>query len=258
MNTVAMTIVGMTVIFVATTLGSAVVYLFKNTVSHKINSLFLGFSSGIMIAASVWSLLIPAIEGSTEQYGQFSFVPAAIGLVLGALFLVLIDRLLPVLNKSDGMSESLKPMKLFFAVTVHNIPEGLAVGFAFGAAARQSSASEYAVALGLAVGIAIQNIPEGAAVSLPMKSATGSKHKAFLFGMASGAVEPVFAVIGYYLASLLSFLQPWFLSFAAGAMLFVVAEDLIPDAQTDDKSYLSAWGVIAGFAIMMILDVALG
>ena len=147
---------------------------------------------------------------------------------------------------------------MFLAVTIHNIPEGLAVGFAFGAAATLGSTAGFVSALGLAVGMAIQNFPEGAAISLPMHHATGSKHKAFLFGAASGFVEPVSAVLGYFLASALTVLQPWFLAFSAGAMIFVVAEDLIPDAKLDEHSHVGTWGVMLGFVVMMILDVALG
>lgn len=151
-----------------------------------------------------------------------------------------------------------KPMKMFLAVTIHNIPEGLAVGFAFGAASVIGEKSAYLAALGLAVGMAIQNFPEGAAVSLPMKTVTGSKLKAFAYGTFSGAVEPVFALIGYMLASEIEILQPWLLAFAAGAMIFVVVEDLIPDSKMEEHPHLGTWGIMGGFVIMMILDVALG
>ena len=141
---------------------------------------------------------------------------------------------------------------------IHNIPEGLAVGFAFGAAATQNTGAAYLAALALSIGIAIQNFPEGAAVSLPMKTATGSRGKAFLYGMGSGAVEPVFAVVGYFLAANLTVALPWLLAFAAGAMIFVVAEDIIPDAKADKHPHLGTWGVMAGFAVMMVLDVVFG
>ena len=151
-----------------------------------------------------------------------------------------------------------RPAKLFLAVTIHNIPEGLAVGLAFGGAAASGEYAAFVAALGLAIGMAVQNFPEGAAVSLPMKNAVGSRTKAFLYGAASGAVEPVFALLGYFLAANLSAAQPWFLSFAAGAMIFVVAEDLIPAANVSSHPHLGTWGVMVGFAIMMSLDVALG
>ena len=196
--------------------------------SGKLNTLFLGFASGVMVAASVWSLLIPSIEGAEETYGSLSFLPAVIGFLLGGAFLVLIDKLVPHFHKG------------------------------FGAAAAMGEYSAYVSALALAIGIAIQNFPEGAAVSLPMKTATGSRSKAFLYGMGSGAVEPVFAVVGYFLAANLTAAQPWFLAFAAGAMIFVVVEDLIPDAHLSEHPHFGTWGAMLGFAVMMALDVALG
>ncbi len=262
MYNVLLTIFGFALIFAATTLGAALVFFFKKEISNKTNVLFLGFASGIMIAASIWSLIIPSIEGAGD-YGSWNFVPAVVGFLLGGLFFVFLDKVAPQLyaggnNQEDFKSDIKKPVKMFIAMTIHNIPEGLAVGFAFGAAAAYGTQSATLSALGLAVGIAIQNFPEGAAVSLPLQRATGSKSKSFLFGMASGAVEPVAAVIGYFLASSLIKAQPWLLSFAAGAMIFVVAEDLIPEAKTDNNSHLGTWGVMFGFAIMMALDVALG
>lgn len=257
-----LTVIGFSIIFVMTALGASLVYFFKREVSPKANTLFLGFASGIMIAASVWSLLIPSIEGA-ENYGNFSFVPAAVGFLIGGLFLVLLDKVLPHFHKGTEEEEGppvavKKSTRLFLAVTIHNIPEGLAVGFAFGAAAAVGTAAAYISALGLAVGIAIQNFPEGAAVALPMRAVMGSRNKAFLYGMGSGVVEPIFALVGYFLAAFLTAAQPWFLAFAAGAMIFVVAEDLIPDAKLSEHPHLGTWGVMAGFAVMMILDVALG
>lgn len=262
MDNVWLTVLGFAIIFIATTLGAGVVFFFKKEISDRLNALFLGFASGIMIAASVWSLLLPSIEGAGD-YGYWRFVPAAVGFIVGGLFLVLLDKVMPHFNEGLNRDESLKselkkPMKMFLAMTIHNIPEGLAVGFAFGSAAVVGTQNVMFAALGLSVGIAIQNFPEGAAVSLPLKKATGSRGRAFLFGMGSGAVEPVAAIIGYFLASSLAKAQPWFLAFAAGAMIFVVAEDLIPDAKFSKNSSIGTWGVMAGFAIMMALDVALG
>lgn len=262
MSQTGMTVFGISIIFVMTAAGSAVVFFFKNEVSSKFNTLFLGFAAGIMIAASVWSLLIPAIEQS-ESWGKWSFAPAAIGFMIGGLFLVLLDKIIPHVHlgtdETEGPNVQLrKSTKLFFAVTIHNIPEGLAVGFAFGAAAALGERAAYISALALAIGISIQNFPEGAALSLPMHGITKSRKKAFLFGAASGVVEPVFAIAGYFLAAFLTVMQPWFLAFAAGAMIFVVAEDLIPEARLDEHSHLGTWGVMAGFAVMMALDVALG
>lgn len=262
MSHTVITVIGFSIIFLATVLGASLVFFFKKDISPKVNTLFLGFASGIMIAASVWSLLIPAME-SAQEWGSWSFVPAAVGFLLGGLFLVLLDKIVPHFHKGaqeeEGPRVSLKKStRLFLAVTIHNIPEGLAVGFAFGAAAALGETAAYISALALAIGIAIQNLPEGAAVALPMKGVTNSRGRAFAYGALSGAVEPLFAVIGYFLASVLTVLQPWFLAFAAGAMIFVVAEDLIPDAKLDRHPHLGTWGVMAGFVLMMVLDVALG
>lgn len=262
MSGTAMTVLGFGIIFLSTALGAALVFFFKGEISEKANTIFLGFAAGVMTAASVWSLLIPSIEGA-EGYGRWSFIPAAVGILIGGLFLVVLDKIVPHFhngtNSEEGMHVSLKKStKLFLAVTLHNIPEGLAVGFAFGAAAATGDSAAYLAALGLSIGIAIQNFPEGAAVALPMKKETGGRGKAFLFGAGSGLVEPLFAVIGYFLAAYLNVLQPWFLAFAAGAMLFVVAEDLIPDSHFAEHPHLGTWAMIAGFVVMMALDVALG
>ena len=263
MSTVWMTILGFAIIFLATTSGAALVFFFKKDISDRTNALFLGFAAGIMIAASVWSLLIPSIEGAAADYGEWNFLPAVLGFIAGGLFLVVLDKVVPHfhagISQEEGPASALnKPIKMFLAMTIHNIPEGLAVGFAFGAAASFGTQAAAFSALGLAVGIAVQNFPEGAAVALPLQRTTKSRKKAFLFGTASGAVEPVAAVIGYYLAAVLIKAQPWLLSFAAGAMIFVVAEDLIPEAESKGGGSVGTWGVIAGFAIMTALDVALG
>ncbi len=263
MSITEMTILGFFLIFAGTTLGSALVYFTKNKISPKLNTVLLGFAGGVMIAASVWSLIIPSLNQSEAQgtWGSWFFVPTVVAFIIGGLFLVLLDKVVPHMHASgeeEGpkSTSTHKSTKLFLAVTLHNIPEGLAVGFAFGAAAGNKVAT--VAALGLAIGMAFQNFPEGAAVTLPLKQASGSKNKAFLLGAASGAVEPIFAVIGYFLSTVLLSLQPWFLAFAAGAMIFVVAEDLIPDAKLDEHSHLGTWGLMIGFAVMMILDVVLG
>lgn len=258
-----LTILGFTLIFLATTAGSALVYLFSHDIPKRTNAIILGFAAGVMIAASVWSLLIPSIEAAEVTFGTWSWLPATIGFLLGGLFLVILDHLLPHFHPGTGHEEGPhvkvhKSTRLFLAVTIHNIPEGLAVGLAFGAAAVSGDPGAHYAALGLAIGMSIQNFPEGAAIALPMKVATGSKHKSFLFGMASGAVEPLAAIAGYILASQVAILQPWMLGFAAGAMIFVVAEDLIPDSNINEYPHSGTWGVMFGFAIMMILDVALG
>ena len=261
MNGILLTVIGFASIFIATTLGAALVFFFNKDISKGINALLMGFAAGIMIAASVWSLLIPSIEGASG-YGALSFLPAVSGFILGGFFLVFLDKVVPHFlteeTNNEKNEEFEKRIKMFIAITVHNVPEGLAVGFAFGSAAVIGTYAVFLSALGLAVGIAIQNFPEGAAVSLPLKATTGKTVKSFLFGSLSGAVEPVAAVAGYYLASALTVIQPWLLSFAAGAMIFVVAEDLIPDAVYDKKPHIGTWGTMIGFAIMMALDVALG
>ncbi|MBQ8686022.1 MAG: ZIP family metal transporter [Clostridia bacterium] len=255
---------GIAFIFVMTSLGAAVVFFFKGEISPKFNSAFLGFASGVMIAASVWSLLLPAIAQAEAYLGGFAFLPAAIGVLVGGAFLVLLDKLAPKRGRENELLLSpkeyitrQKAKRLFLAVTMHNIPEGLAVGFAFGAALVSGSAAALMTALGLAVGIGVQNFPEGAAISLPMKSVFKSNTKAFLWGAASGVAEPIFALLGFFLAANLQALQPWLLGFSAGAMLFVAAEDLIPDARMENSPHLGAWGVLFGFTLMMILDVAL-
>ncbi len=246
---------GFIFIFLATTLGAAVVFFFKGEISHKLNAFFLGLASGVMIAASVWSLLLPAIEQARTGFGAFAFVPATIGLFFGGVFLVIMDKIFPQKGDCDYLQ---KPTRLFLAVTLHNIPEGLAVGFAFGGAALLGTRTAYLSALGLAIGIGVQNFPEGFAIALPMKRALNSRKRAFLWGMMSGLPEPIFAILGYFLASSLKIIQPWLLSFAAGAMIFVAAEDLIPASKWSEKSSWGAWGVLLGFICMMTLDVALG
>ena len=262
MSNIGIVILGISIIFLATTAGAALVFFFKKDISEKLNTIFLGFAAGVMIAASIWSLLIPSIE-SSSSLGKLNFIPAAVGFILGGLFLVILDKVIPHFHVGTGQEEGphtsiQKPTKMFLAVTIHNIPEGLAVGFAFGGAAVIGTHEAYLSALGLAIGIAIQNIPEGTAVALPLKNATGSNTKSFLFGLGSGAVEPVAAIIGYFLAASITVIQPWLLAFAAGTMIFVVAEDLIPDAKMNEHPHLGTWGVMIGFALMMILDVALG
>lgn len=242
-------------ILLMTTLGAAVVYFFKKSIPVKMNALFLGFASGVMLAASVWSLLLPALEQSQTLYGKWAFAPAAIGFLSGGLFLTLLDGFAQRFYKND--EKAVKSARLFLAVTLHNIPEGLAVGFAFGAAAILNSASAALSALFLSIGIGVQNFPEGAAISLPLKASGKTTHQSFLFGFLSGVAEPIFAAIGYFLAATLQAAQPWLLSFSAGAMVFVASQDLIPDAKCEEAPKIGAWSILFGFALMMILDVAL-
>ena len=248
--------------FLMTTLGAAIVFLFKKQNTGNTQKIFLGFAAGVMIAASVWSLLIPAIE-EAESLGQIGWVPAAGGFILGVGFLLLLDTLLPHLHPGSDEPEGLKSsMKrttmLIFAVTLHNIPEGMAVGLSFALAAQHGGdPALYAAAMALAIGIGIQNFPEGAAVSLPLRQEGLSRTKAFICGSLSGLVEPVFGILTVLIAGVIAPYMPWLLSFAAGAMIYVVVEELIPEAHLGEHSNLGTMGVMAGFLIMMILDVAL-
>lgn len=260
MSNTLITVLGLSFIFLMTTLGSAIVFLFKKTISNKTNSLFLGFAAGLMVAASIWSLIIPALEGASDM-GKIRVLPVTAGIILGCLFLVVMDKAVPYFlykKRKDRPKRLSKSTTLFLAVTIHNIPEGLAVGLAFGSAFISGQSSVFYSALWLAIGIGIQNFPEGAAISLPMKDKLGSKWKAFLYGSASGVVEPIMGLVGIWLSTSLSSLMPWFLSFSAGAMLFVVAEELLPDAKKAYPSKIGTWGFVLGFVLMMILDVALG
>lgn len=259
MENVWITIFAIAFVFTTTVLGAAVVFCFRKEIPPLLHKFLLGFAAGVMIAASVWSLLVPSIAQSSA-WGKFSFVPAAVGILVGGAFLVALDKLLPK-REQVGAADKKKARRLFLAVTLHNVPEGLAVGFAFGAASLTGTTAAYLSALGLAIGIGVQNFPEGAAIALPMKTALKSNKKAFLWGAASGTVEPIFAVLGYFLAASIAVLQPWLLSFAAGAMLFVTAEDLLPEAKddrADGATGLGTWGFMLGFVAMMMLDVALG
>ena len=227
-----------------------------------VQKMLLGFASGVMVAASVWSLLIPAMDMS-EEMGKYAFIPAAAGFLLGILFLLGMDRAVPHLHMeaecAEGPKCSLKKTTmLVLAVTLHNIPEGMAVGVVFAGMLSQNTEITVAGAFALSVGIAIQNFPEGAIISMPLKSEGTGKGKAFLYGMLSGAVEPVAAVITILLAGFITPVLPYLLSFAAGAMLYVVVEELIPEASEGEHSNIGTIGFAAGFVLMMILDVALG
>ena len=246
-----------------TALGSSMVFFFR-TLNQKVLNAMLGFAAGVMIAASYWSLLKPAIEIS-ESNGGIAWLPALVGFLSGGAFLLLIDKLLPHLHlglsidKAEGLKTSWqRSVLLVLAITLHNIPEGLAVGVAFGALASNPDAGVLAGAIVLAVGIGLQNFPEGAAVSIPLRREGFSRIKAFNIGQLSGVVEPVAGVTGASLVLLITPLLPYALSFAAGAMIFVVIEELIPESQTGSETDFSTIGAMVGFATMMFLDVALG
>jgi ZIP family zinc transporter len=248
--------------FGCTALGAAVVFFFKGEIKENFQRIFLGFAAGVMIAASVWSLLIPSIEMSEAQ-GKIGWVPAAGGFVIGGLFLYLLDILVPHLHSGSNTPEGLpskmkRTTMLVFAITLHNIPEGMAVGLTFGLVALNGGAAPVAAAFALAVGIGLQNIPEGAAVALPLKSEGLSRLKSFTYGALSGIVEPLAGILGVILIGFISGIMPWLLSFAAGAMIYVVVEELIPEAHLGDHSNSGTIGVMVGFLVMMVLDVALG
>ena len=253
---------GLLIPFFGTTLGSAMVFLMKKEMNKKVEKILLGFASGVMIAASVWSLLIPSIE-MAETQGKIAWIPAAIGFLLGIVFLLVLDSVVPHMHleseKTEGIKSKLKKTTMMvFAVTLHNIPEGMAVGVTFAGALAQNAGITMAGAFALAIGIAIQNFPEGAIISMPLKSEGVSKPKAFLYGTLSGIVEPIGAIITILLTNAVVPILPYLLSFAAGAMIYVVVEEFIPESQAGEHSNIGTIGVAIGFTIMMILDVTLG
>ena len=255
-------LLGILIPFAGTALGSAMVFFMKKEMNGRLQKLLLGFASGVMIAASVWSLLIPAIDMS-EESGGIAWFPAAAGFLLGMGFLLILDTLTPHLHfteeKPEGMPAHLKKTTmLVLAVTLHNIPEGMAVGVTFAGAMTENTMMTLPGAFALSVGIAIQNFPEGAIISMPLKGQGLSKTRAFIYGTLSGIVEPAAAFLTILLTGLVVPLLPYLLSFAAGAMIYVVVEELIPEAQTGEHSNIGTIGVAVGFTLMMILDVALG
>lgn len=246
-----------------TALGASLVFMFKG-INKNVLTGMLGFAAGVMIAASFWSLLAPAIEMS-ELMGNRPWIPATVGFLLGGLFLFLMDKLLPHLHtgEKEDHQEGLKTnwqrsVLLVMAITLHNIPEGLAVGVAFGAVAAGLPSATLAGAIALAIGIGIQNFPEGAAVSIPLRREGFSRKKAFAYGQASGVVEPIAGVAGAVLVIMMQPILPYALAFAAGAMIYVVVEELIPEAKIERHSDVGTIGAMLGFAVMMLLDVALG
>lgn len=254
--------IGLLIPFTGTLLGAAMVFIMKNKMDKKVEKILLGFASGVMIAASIWSLLIPSIDMAEEQ-GKIGWLPAALGFLLGIVFLLTLDSIIPHIHlgseKPEGIKAKLKKTTMMvFAVTLHNIPEGMAVGVTFAGAILGNAGITMAGATALAIGIAIQNFPEGAIISMPLKSEGVSKSKAFLYGTLSGIVEPIAAIITILLTKTVVPILPYLLSFAAGAMIYVVVEELIPELQEGEHSNIGTIGVAIGFVIMMILDVALG
>lgn len=253
---------GIAIPFVGTSLGAACVFFMKKELGQMVQRALTGFAAGVMTAASVWSLLIPAIDQS-EKLGKLAFLPAAIGFMVGIFFLLALDRLIPHLHmntdKPEGPKSKLqRTTMLVLAVTLHNLPEGMAVGVVYAGLLYGGGNITAAGALALALGIAIQNFPEGAIISMPLKAEGVSRSKAFGAGVLSGAVEPVGAVLVIFAAGILVPIMPYLLSFAAGAMIYVVVEELIPEMSAGEHSNIGTIMFACGFTIMMILDVALG
>ena len=253
---------GLLIPFAGTTLGSAMVFCMRNKMNLKVEKLLLGFASGVMIAASVWSLLIPAIDMAEEQ-GKVAWIPAAAGFLCGVLFLLVLDSLIPHLHPESSRPEGIeanlkKTTMLVLAVTLHNVPEGMSVGVTFAGALLGHTGITMAGAFALAVGIAIQNFPEGAIISMPLRGEGISKLRAFVYGSLSGIVEPVAAAFTILLAEQIVSSLPYLLAFAAGAMIYVVVEELIPEASAGEHSNLGTLFFAVGFTVMLALDVALG
>ena len=253
-------IIGIPLIFIATTIGALMVFFIRGKdISPKLNKIFLGFAAGVMFSAAFFSLIKPAIETKVTYMPAWLIV--AISIILGGGFLWIIDKVVPHLHPQENKNEGIpvkrmsKTSKMFLAVTIHNIPEGLSCGVAFGVALSQPNNHALLVgALLLSIGLGIQNIPEGAAVSLPIKAETGSSSKAFIFGMLSGVVEPIAAIIGLFLAYQITALMPWALAFAAGCMIYVVCEEMIPEMTSEGHDHIGVWSFISGFVVMMALD----
>jgi len=263
-NPIVQTLYGTGFTWLMTALGAAVVF-FARDLPRKVLDGALGFAAGVMIAASYWSLLAPAIEMAEATSSFPAWFPAVVGFLLGGVFLRLVDFVLPHLHLGDPIdkAEGIKtPWRrttlLVLAITLHNIPEGLAVGVAFGAAASGMDSTSLAAAIALAMGIGIQNLPEGMAISIPLRRAGMSRLKSFWYGQLSGLPEPIAGVIGAYIVVSSQAILPYALAFAAGAMIFVVAEEVIPEAQSGGNTDVATGGVMIGFAVMMLLDVALG
>lgn len=250
--------------FFGTVLGAGCVFLMKNKLSERVEKILSGFAAGVMVAASVWSLLIPAMNMATDDgMGKMAFAPAVVGFLLGIGFLLILDHIIPHLHKNldsfEGPKVSLKKSTMMIlAVTLHNIPEGMAIGAVFAGMLMESETITLMSAFALCIGIAIQNFPEGAIISMPLCAAGTGKGKAFLYGVLSGIVEPAGALITIALAKYMVPILPYLLAFAAGAMIYVVVEELIPEASQGEHSDIGTIGFALGFALMMTLDVALG
>lgn len=253
---------GILIPFLGTVLGSACVFFMRKNLNDSVRRILTGFAGGVMASASIWSLLLPSLEQS-KSMGKLSFVPAAVGFIVGILFLLLLDKIIPHLHLSSSESEGPKrtlsrTLMLVLTVTLHNIPEGMVTGFVYAGFLYGDTDITSASALALSLGIAIQNFPEGAIISLPLKAEGVSKPKSFFYGVLSGVAEPVGALLTMFAASLFVPLMPYLLSFAAGAMVYVVVEEMIPEMSAGKHSNIGTIAFAAGFVVMMILDVALG
>ena len=254
MEDILYSIFGILIPFLGTSLGSSFVLFMKESINKYFQKLLIGFAAGVMVAASVWSLIMPSVEMAENQQ-IISWIPASIGFILGIIFLLIINI---ISNKYENKTNGKKINMLIFSVTLHNIPEGMAVGVCFAGFLANNSGITLLASMLLSIGIAIQNIPEGAIISMPLKLQGFSKSKSFLYGVLSGVVEPIAAFITILLINIVVPLLPYLLSFAAGSMIYVVFEELIPEMHEGNKSYLGIIGVTFGFIIMMVLDIALG
>lgn len=254
MNELLYSIIGIMIPFIGTSLGSGFVFFLKNRINENIQKMLVGVAAGVMIAASVWSLILPSVE-MAENQGVIAWIPATVGFIFGVVFLILTNRFA---EKIESGKKVKKLNMLLFSVTLHNIPEGMAVGVCFAGFLAGNAGIDLWEAMVLAIGIAIQNIPEGAIISMPLKVEGKTKKRAFIYGVLSGIVEPISALITVLLVEIIVPLLPYLLSFAAGAMIYVVIEELVPEIHEGQKTTLGVIGVTLGFIIMMILDIALG
>ena len=254
MNNILYSIIGIMIPFIGTSLGSSFVFFLKKKMNEELQKITVGFAAGVMIAASIWSLIIPSVE-MAEKEGMISFIPATVGFILGVLFLIIINNLAEKIEKKKNKK---KINMLMFSVTLHNIPEGMAVGVCFAGLLSGNAGIILAEAFALSIGIAIQNVPEGAIISMPLKLEGKSKGKSFLYGILSGIVEPLAALFTILLLNIVVPILPYLLSFAAGAMIYVVSEELIPEMHIGKKTSNGVLGLTLGFVVMMMLDIALG
>lgn len=260
MNAINVTIISCLILFLSTVLGSSLVFLIRKKISEKISNVILGFASGIMISAGIFGLLIPAIEEAEISYKNLAILPVVLGFILGGMFLNLLDKIIPHFhkerNEEEGPKNNLtKQLKFFLAVLIHNIPEGLAVGFACGLALSTNDQTMIFSALSLAIGISIQNFPEGTAVSVPLYEEGIPRSKAFMYGAFSGIVEPLFAVIGILIATQISLILPWLLAFSSGAMIYVTIDELLPAARKEGHEHYGLWAFMLGFIMMLCLEI---